>query len=152
MEFAARVGMGKREPWASVGRGGPQIRERTEPDPGVGGTTTFPQVLCFTCHPPTPPPIPGHSFSHSPGGAGGACPGGARGACPGGAGGPGPGVAEAVVDVSCNPSSSAPPGIVPTEPVAIVPSAAGARGRAAFHASSPPLRPHPNTHTGTRSP
>lgn len=63
--------------------------------------------------------------------------------------GTGPGVAEAVVDVSCNPSSSAPPGIVPTEPVAIVPGAAGAGGRAAFHASPFPalrhLTPKPET-------
>lgn len=56
------------------------------------------------------------------------------------------------MDVSCNPSSSAPPRIVPTEPVAIVPGAAGAGGRAAFHASSPPPPPPQLAPTPTFTP
>lgn len=94
MEFAAKVGMGKREPWASVGQGGPQSREETEPDPGVGGTTTFPQVWCFTCRSsrlpplatrfPTAPgergvPVPGEQGVPAPGGPGAGARGGRGG-------------------------------------------------------------------------
>lgn len=99
-----------------------------------------------------PAPTPSHSFSHRPGGAGGACPGEAGGACPGGAGGRGPGWPRRWRTCPATQAARLRRALSPRSPWPLFPALREPEGGQLSTPRPPPLRPHPNTHTGTRSP